>query len=177
MLAPIKYIIKFIILRLFYYGSFITALISIFKDAGWGLLLLVYYLPQPDIFYKFHGLFLGKDIIDILFFSVLFGIFIQRKGLKLNNNAVLIILFILIYYAALLNSSIRFSLPFPITTESELLRDWKNFAIMVFLYVLVINVIRDEEGQKTITLLMTMVILFIAVRCFREFTPGISFRW
>jgi len=177
MLAFVKAIIKIISLRFFYFGSFLTALISIFKDAKWGLLLLVFYLPQPNIFYKFHGLFWGKDIIDILFFSVLFGIFIRYKGLKLNNNAVLIIFFIIIYYLELWNSSLRFSLPVPITTANDLLRDWKNFAIMAFLYVLVINVARDEDRQKTLTLLITFVILIIAIRCFREFTPGTSFRW
>ena len=177
MLGPIKYFIKLISIPIFYFGSFITAYMTVFKEAKWGLLLLVFLLPQPNIFYKFHGLPFGKDIIDILFFAVLFGIMVQRKGFDRGFNTKLIVFFVIVYYIALWNSTLRFSLPLPLTTANELLRDWKNFALMAFLYLLVVNVVKDEDDQKTFTLLISVVILFISIRCFRDFTAGDSFRW
>ena len=166
-----------IALPLVYIGAFITVVTSIFKNARWGLFVLVALIPLPNLWYKLHPYPLGKDLIDFLFFSILIGLFINKDGLAKTQNSVFLVLFILVNYVSLWNTSLNFSLPSPITTENELLRDWKNYAEMIFLYFLVVNATQDDKQIKSLVLLTTVVILFISVREYRNFSEGTAFSY
>lgn len=174
-LTAIKFFLKWLLAPVLYGGGIFTALVTVFKRAEWGLFLLVAMIPQPNIWYKLHGYPLGKSFIDILFFAILIGIVFQQKGFTKTNHSTFILFFVLLSYLSLWNSSIRFSLPLPLTTSNELLRDWKNYAEMILLYFLVLNVIKTEEQQKTVVVLMSVVILLIAIRSYRDFSGGESF--
>lgn len=166
-----------IALPLVYIGAFFTVVISIFKNAQWGLFVLVALIPLPNLWYMLHPYPLGKDLIDFLIFAVLIGIFINKDGFTKTQNSAFLIIFILVNYVALWNTSLNFSLPPPITVENELLRDWKNYAEMIFLYFLVLNTIQDDKQLKTLLLIATTVILLIVVREYRNFTEGAAFSY
>lgn len=158
-------------------GSIVTILFTIFKEAKWGLFLLVFLIPQPNVWHKFYEHPLGNDLLDFVYFAILLGIFFQRKGFALTRNGWFIILFILVSYLSLWNSSTRFSLPLPISSSSQMFMDWKNYAQMIFLYYLVLNVVKDEKQQKVLVIIMSIVLLIIAVRCYRNFYVGDIFSW
>ncbi len=150
---------------------------TIFKRVEWGLFLMIILIPQPNIWYQFFDYPMGKDFMDILFFAIFLGIIIQKKGFVWTQVSWVLILFVLTSYISLWNSSLRFSLPMPLSGENLLFIDWKNYAQMIFLYILALNAIKDEENQKTAILLMSIVILLISVRSYRNFTGGLSFQY
>jgi len=166
-----------IALPLVYISAFFTVVGSIFKNAQWGLFVLVALIPLPNLWYMLHPYPFGKDLIDFLFFGVLVGIFINKNGLAKGQNSAFLILFILVNYIALWNSSLNFNLPAPVTTENDLLRDWKNYAEMIFLYFLVLSTVKEDKQLKTVLLIATIVILLIVVREYRNFTEGGAFSY
>ena len=166
-----------IALPLVYVSAFMTVVSSIFKNANWSLFVLVALIPLPNLWYMLHPYPLGKDLIDFLFFGTLIGIFVNKDGLAKSQNTAFLLFFILVNYVALWNSSLRFYLPAPVTTENTLLADWKNYAEMIFLYFLVLSTVREDKELKTVLLIATTVILLIVVREYRNFTEGAAFSY
>jgi len=159
-----------------YFGGLIMAIVAIFRKPEWGLLLIVALIPQPNIFYKLYPYPMGKDFLDILFVAVGIGIFVNKRGYERAGNSVLIIILILVSYLALWNSSRHFSLPLPISYAHPMIKAWKCYAFMVFMYLLTFNALKDDANQrKILVVLMALVVLFISVRSYRSFTAGASF--
>ena len=152
-------------------------LLTAFKKAEWGLLLLIALIPQPNIWYKFHSYPLGKNFIDMLYISIFVGIVVQGKKLVGKQNTFIIILFVFYSYISLWNCSMRYSLPLPVTLSNYLLYDFKNFAQMMFLYFMVMAVAETEEQQKILVVIMSVVILLIAVKSYRNFSGGAAFSY
>lgn len=177
MLAFVKSILKFLLIPVLYVMGIVTMIASALKDAKWGLFLLILTIPQPNVWYKFHDYPFGKDFMDLLFISIVLGIFIQKRGFAKTQNSFIIVLYILMSYFSLLNVSMSFSLPFPVTGSNPLLLDWKNYAQMIFLYFLALNIFKEEDKQKQAVLLMTAVILLISVRSYRNFSGGSAFHY
>ena len=177
MLAFVKSILKLLLVPVLYVLGIVTMLVTAIKDAKWGLFLLILTIPQPNIWYKFHEYPMGKDFMDLLFFSILIGIFIQRRGFAKTPNSLIIILYISVSFLALLNASLSFSLPWPVSGENPLLLDWKNYAQMIFLYFFSLNILKEEDKQKQALMLMTAVILLISVRSYRSFEGGAAFAY
>ena len=160
-----------------YFGGILTIILTIFKRAEWGLYFMVALLPQPNIYYKLYDFPMGKDMLDFLFLAVLLGIFINKSGVTKTFNSFAIITFIGISYLALINGSINFSLPFPVTFDNPLIKPWKNYAMMIFMYFLALNAIKDERQQKILVIIMSVVVLFVSVRSYRAFTGGEIFSY
>ena len=175
MLTSIFVFVKSIAVPILYFGGLITCLLSIFKKAEWGLFLMVALIPQPNIFYKLYDFPMGKKFLDLLFIAVLIGIFVNKRAFTKNSNSIIIGLYLLISYISLWKSSTNFSLPAPITTQNELLIQWKSYAVMIFMYYLALNSLRDEDQHKTLIVIMAVVILFISIRSYRAFTIAPSF--
>lgn len=176
-LTAIKKILRAILFPSIYTGGIFVTFYSIFKDAKWGLYLLVILSPQPNIWHKFFSLPMGKDFLDILFLAVVIGVFVQNKKFTGGSSTSIIVLFLLYTYLSLWNSSFQFDLPFPLSQSSEQLMEWKNFAQMIFFYFLVMAIVKDEDQQKILFILMTAVILFMAIRNYRNFSGGSSFSY
>jgi O-antigen ligase len=137
---------------------------------------MVILIPQPNIFYKLYDMPGGKDLLDFLFVAVMIGIFVNKGGVERSGNSVLVIILVLVSYLAVWNSSVNFSLPYPLTTANPMLKVWKSYAYMVFMYLLTFNAIKDDENQRKMLLLtMAFVLLFISIRSYRSFTAGPSF--
>lgn len=177
MLKALKTAIKGFIPPVLYVAGILVCLVTIFKKVEIGLFLLVAMIPQPNIWYKLHEYPMGNNFVDFLFFSIVLGMILQGKGFTKTSNSTLIVLFIAVSYAALWNSSMRFFLPLPISTDSALLLEWKNYAQMIVLYFLILNVIKTEQQQKWLVTMMSAVVLLIAVRSFRSFSGGSGFRY
>jgi O-antigen ligase len=175
MLISIFGLIKSLALPILYYGGILTALFSIFKKAEWGLFLMVALIPQPNIFYKLYDFRMGTHFLDLLFIAVLIGIFVNKRNFAINNNSIIIGLYLLVSYISLWKSSMTFSLPNPITTENALFVEWKSYAVMIFMYYLASNSSRDEDQHKILVVIMAVVILFISIRNYRGFTADMSF--
>ena len=175
MLSFIFDFVKSVALPILYYGGLLTCLLSIFKRAEWGLFLMVALIPQPNIFYKLYEFPMGQKFLDLLFIAVLIGIFVNKRGFTINNNSIIIGMYLLISYICLWESSMNFSLPAPVTTQNELLIEWKSYAVMIFMYYLAFNTLKDQDQHKTLMVIMAVVILFISIRTYRAFTVGLSF--
>ncbi len=176
-LTAIKKFLRLILFPSLYAGGFFVTFYSIFKDAKWGLYLLIILIPQPNIWHKFFNLPLGKDFLDVLFLAVLIGIFVQQKKISGAPGTLLIFLYLTWTYISLWNSSFRFDLPLPLSGASSQLMDWKNFAQMILFYFIIQAVVEDEKQQEIFFLLMASVLLFMAIRNYRNFSGGASFSY
>lgn len=177
MITAIKHLLSLIMLPFLYFAGIFNLLLTIFKRAEYGMYLMLVLIPQPNVWYKLMDYPLGKDFLDLIFFSILLGIIVQKKITVSNSNVPAVVFFILLCYLSLINSSLRFSLPFPLTTENLLFRDWKNYAEMIFLYVLALNTFKNEKDQKTAVVIITLTMLLISVRSYRNFSGGESFSY
>ena len=175
MLTFIFGFVKAIALPILYFGGLGTCLLSIFKRAEWGLFLMVALIPQPNIFYKLYQFPLGQKFLDLLFVAVLIGIFVNKKAFTVNRNSIVIGVYLLVSYFSLWISSMNFSLPLPVSTQNELLIQWKSYGVMIFMYYLTFNCLKDEDQHKTLIVIMAVVILFISIRTYRSFTVSSSF--
>ena len=177
MLSFIKALIKPLIIPCLYIAGLVLAFLSMFKNVYWGLYFMTFFIPQPNLWHMFRAYWFGKDFLDILFLGILAGIFVQGLGFVKKRNTVIILLYIFIIYLALWNCALNFNLPLPITTDNTLLLDWKNFAQMIFLYFLALNIVKDERQQKILILVICASIFFISLRSYRNFTGGSAFHW
>lgn len=166
-----------IAIPLAYVGAVATFIVSVFRRPEVGLFVLILLIPQPNAWYQLHPYPYGKDLIDFLYFGVILGILFVRGGFSASPNGKMLSMFILVNYFALCNTSIRFSLPFPISTDNELLLDLKNYAEMIGLYFLAYFAVANEKQQKTAVTIALLVILIIAVREFRNFSEGAAFSY
>ena len=175
MLTVLKAYVKLAATVGIYLGGYMVMVVSIVKEAKYGLFLLVALIPQANIWHRFHEYPFGKDFLDFLYIAIVLGMIFQRKGLARTGNSGLIFCVILVSYLSLWNSCMRFSLPMPITYESRLLYDWKNYAQMIGIYFLVVNIVKTEEDEKTLLAILALVVMFISVRSIRGYSPGAEF--
>ena len=158
-----------------YGGAIVIMIISIFRRPELGLCMIVVLMPQPNIFYKFSDFPMGKHFLNLAFLAVLVGMVVNKRGLIKTVNSIVITIFMVISYLALVNCSMRFNLPFPVTLENPLFADWKNYAMTIAMYFLALNLIKDERDQKSMVIIMCLVVLFISVRSYRAYTGGGGF--
>jgi len=168
-------ILKDLLPPILYGGGIVVMIISIFRRPEWGLFLIVALRPLPNIYYKFYDFPMGQHYLDLAFFAVLVGMIVNKRGIIKNANSIVITIFIVISYLALVNCSVRFNLPFPVTRENPLLADWKNYAEMIAMYFFALNGIEDERNQKSIVMIMCLIVLFISIRSYRAYTGGGAF--
>jgi putative inorganic carbon (hco3(-)) transporter len=177
MLTALKAFLHAILAPSLYLTVFITFLMSIKKQAEWALYLLAFLAPLPVVWYQLHQFPLGNSTMDILIFGTFLGIIVNKGGFERAPKTLLLATFMIVSYAALWNSTLRFNLPLPISTANPELPDWKNYVEMIFLYFLAYNALRTEAQQKTMLVIIATVVLLIAVREFRNFSEGGSFSY
>jgi len=175
MLTAFKHFLRLALIPVLYVVAMFVSVITIFRNAEVGLYLLIAMIPQPNVWYKLHDYPFGKDFIDILFFSIIIGMVVQKKGFVKTASAKFIYIFLFVSYLALWNSSRNFSLPLPISTANHLFMDYKNYLEMILLYFLAVNLLKEEKQQKFAIVFMSVIILLIAVRSYRNFTGGQTF--
>jgi putative inorganic carbon (HCO3(-)) transporter len=177
MLTTLKQLLHGILAPTLYAGVFVTFLLAAVRRAEWALYLLAFLAPLPVIWYQLHQFPFGKDTMDILVLGITLGIIINKNGFERAPAALLLVVFMLASFASLWNTTYRFNLPLPISTDNPVLADWKNYVEMIFLYFLAYNAVKTEAQQKTLLTIMAAVVLLIAVREFRNFTAGDTFSY
>ena len=177
MLTALKEFLRGILAPTLYVTVFITFLASIRKRAELALYLLAIFAPLPAVWYQLHQFPLGKDTMDILIFGAFLGIIFNKGGFDKAPGTLLLATFMIVSYVALWNTTQRFNLPLPLTTDNPVLPDWKNYVEMIFLYFLAYSALKTEEQQKVMLVIMATVVLVIAVHEFRNFTEGGSFSY
>ena len=177
MIAAIKLFLRSLILPGLAIGGIVVFLVSIFYAAEWGLYLVTFLVPQPNVWHKLYSLPFGKDIIDALVGACLLGILVQKKGFSRTGNAAVICVFILSAYISVWISADRYGLPPPVSLSNPFLADFKNYAEMVILYFLAANAIKNERQQKVLLAVMAVAFLLISTRSYRNFVAGDIFNW
>jgi len=177
MIGVIKGILYGILAPTLYAGLWATFLAGMFKRAEWPLYLLAILAPLPAVWYQLHPFPMGKDTMDILIAGTFLGIMFNKGGFDRAPSTATIGLFMVVSFAALWNGTLRFGLPLPFTTANPLLADWKNYVEMIFLYFLAYSAMKNEDQQKTILVIIAVVVLLIGVREFRNFSEGAGFSY
>ncbi len=175
MIDLIKFKIKLLLVPTLYFSTFAVMGYSIFKRAEVALWLLVFIIPQPNLWHKFYDFPLGSQIIDLLFVSVLLGGLLQSRFTLFHRNSFIIFLFVLITYLALWNGAFRFSLPLPISTANSYIYEFKNYVQMILFYFLVASLVKTKEQQNFLLLLITLALFIVFLRSYRNFNPGTMF--
>ena len=177
MLTFIKAWIKILIVPISYALGIAAMLYTAFKDVRPGIFLLVALIPQPNLWYKYHQYPLGDQFIDILYFAVVVAIFVQNRKWIRTPNASLLFAYMIMGYLSLVNTSLTFNLPFPISTSNTLLVELKNYLQMIGLYFLVSQSLDDEKEKKLCLMVMSAVVFLVAVRAYRNFYGGDTFEY
>jgi hypothetical protein len=175
MLTALKEFLRYLLPAGLFAGMLAVAAYAAARRAEVGIFLLAVFASLPTLWYPTHQFPLGKDSIDILIFATFVGIIINKGGFERTPGIGLLAAVVLTSYIAVWNSSLRFGLALPITTGNPVLGDWKNFCEMILLYWLVYNAIKTEDHQKTLIVIIAMVVLVIAFREFRNFSAGDGF--
>ena len=178
MLQILFKVVKTVSLPFLYCSGIFVMVASIFRRAEWGLMVLVGLNSQPNIYYKLYSFPLGKDFLNLLFFSILIGIFVHKGGVTNTANSVIIGLFIVLSYFSLWITSTNFDLGLPLNLTHPLMKPWINYVVMIGFYYLGMNVIKEDEKQQRIVLLIiVLVLLFVSIRSFRSFSGGAGFSY
>jgi O-antigen ligase len=171
-------IVKASALPVLFYSGIAVMVISIFRRPELGLMVLVGLISQPNIYYQLYAFPLGKDFLDLMVISVILGTFFRKGGFTSTVNSALIIGFVVFSYFSLWMTSTNFHLPLPINMENPLIKQWKNYLVMMGFYFLGLNVVKeDDKLQRYIFLIFVLVLLFISIRSFRAFTAGTEFSY
>jgi len=177
MLTFLKYYIKLALTPCLYFIGLFVAIATVFKNAKWGFFLLIFMIPQPNLWYKFHAYPYGKDFLDIVYFCIVLGLIFQKNwSLKVANSPIILI-YIGLSYFSLWNASLHFSLAMPISIANELMFPWKNYVQMIFLYFLAANIAQKEKDQRIILLIMAFTVMIVSIRAARNFNEGASFSY
>jgi len=177
MLLALKIFLRKLLIPLLYFGGIYLFIVTIFKNVSLGLNLLTFLAPQANIYYKLHSYPYGWMFIDLFILAVSMGILIQqKKSEKTGNEKWIWILIIFSYFTTWIASS-NFNLPIPVSLSSQLFVDWKNYIRTFFLYFFVLRIAKEPEGRKILLLLMSVAVLIMALKSYRNFSGGSSFAW
>ena len=139
----------------------------------WTLMLLIFLLPMRNVVEKLHSYPLGKDLIDIIFISMLIGLVTQAMAKKkkiferspLNGICVFLILYTfasLLYGSIYLNEYSIFSLSGPRTQV------WKNYCMLPLLYIITLNSIKEKKWVWITVFVMCFTIFLMDYYMIRQ---------
>jgi len=167
--------LKFILPMVLYMAWVTITIASVVYRVEWGLLLILFLAPQPNLYYQFYVFPMGSNMIDISMVGIVFGLIYQRGRFEIIGSFTVVAIYLILSYISLWIVSINFSLPIPFTPSNPVLTKWKDFAAMIFMYFLAVNVLKNEDAQKRALWIICFVLLFIGTRGFRSFTPAVAF--
>ncbi len=138
--------------------------LSLFYRARLGIYLIVLLIPLQSLMDKLIRFPFGKDLMDLLFLSVLLNTYFSKKRSVWNTSDEklnrLILWIFPFTYSALWIGSFKLGLSYPITFNNPQLELWKNFVMMPLLYFMVLATI-DNKKQITITVLIILFTIFL----------------
>lgn len=161
-----------------YIGVLLAALIGLSGRPRVPLYLLAVLAPIPTFWYPTQQFPLGKDTMDLLFFSALIGTWVERRVDSVPAlHRVLLGVLIVASYGSLWNVSLQYNLPAPITRSNQVLADWKNYVLMMSMYLVAYRALQTQQHVKIMVALTLGVLLFIVWRELSGFVAGSSFSY
>lgn len=173
MLAAFK---EFVLPLLVYFVVLGGCLVGLLKSPRVPLLLFVFLVSLPSFWYPTHQFPLGKDTMDLLFWSAIFGL-VRKQELRWPERGWLVLAAVLYGYFSLWLLSRNFGLAAPLTTEHPVLADWKNYAMMALWFFVAYSAVNAVEDAKYVVAVMIGVLLFMCWREISGFVAGSSFSW
>lgn len=167
---------------LVYVSVMLTCIIGIARRAELPVFLFAILAPLPTLWYPIQGFPFGKDTMDLLIVSAVIGAWVQRPkfvpgGRPIAPHSGFFWLLVLVSYIAVWKVTLRFGLSLPVTKDNPVLADWKNFVMMMLLYVVVFNAVKTRQHLQTLTMIFISVVLFMVWREFSSFVAGESFSY
>jgi O-antigen ligase len=154
-----------------------TVLLGILWRAELPVMLYAVLAPLPTLWYPTHVFVFGKDTQDLLIASAMLGVMVNKGGFQRTPHLGWILAIALYTYAALWNTALRFGLDAPLTRENPYLADWKNYVLMLMVYVAAFNAIRTEAHVRLLVNLSVGALLFMVQRELTSFVAGSSFSY
>ena len=137
--------------------------LSIFWRPQLAVYLLVPLMPLQTLRYQIQLFPLGQKFVDLLLVSAIVGYFFHRERhdaivprTRLNG---FILVYCLFLYGMLWYGSSVVDLAWPLSPSDDRLGDWKNFAEMPILFLLVIALINTRKRMLTLLGLMMLTVL------------------
>jgi len=169
MLADLLIFLHTVLIPIFLVAVVAMILLTIFWRVECGLVLLVFLIPQPNIWFKLHSYPYGSYLLNFAFLAVCIGVLLQGRNLRWNSNGKLIIAFILLSCVSFWISTVRFSILHPVSMDNPLFKHWKNYVLMVAMYFIFFHGPKGEKEEKLLVMVMSLVIMFISIRSFRSY--------
>lgn len=133
--------------------------------------------PLPTLWYPTHQFMFGKDTQDLLIIATLLGAMINKGGLQRTPHLGWILAIGVYTYLALWNCALRFGLDAPVTQANPYLSDWKNYVLLMLVYVAAYNAVRTEAQVRVLVTISIGVLLFMVQRELNSFVAGSSFSY
>lgn len=168
MLTALREVLVFIFFPLVYGGGAVLLLLTLFKRAEWGLWLFVVLIPQPNIYFKFHPFPLGTQFMNLFFMAILLGILIQKIGFTKTSSYLFIFPFLGLSFISVIHTCLLFSVSSD-QFDTLFLHIWKDYALMIGTYFLVVSIVKTDLQVKRMTMIITIVLVFIGFRTFRGY--------
>lgn len=161
-----------------YWLGILAAILSIFYSPRLGILFLFPLLPYQSLFEKMQMFYFGKDINDIIIFSIFIGWLLRRNAVNnrhaeqmlssLNNSSLTIAISLvsIVTFVGFLNGCL--SLGLSTDTMNTYIEDFKNYLLLPFIWFLTYKNIKDRKTLRILTLFLVMGITGIGYYFFKN---------
>lgn len=154
-----------------------TVLLGMLWRAELPVFLFAVLSPLPTLWYPTHEFVFGKDTQDLLVVAALLGAMINKGGLQRTPHLGWILAIGVYTYLALWHCALRFELDKPVTLANPYLADWKNYALLLLVYVAAYNAVRTQAQVRILVTISVGVLLFMVQRELNSFVAGSSFSY
>jgi len=132
----------------------------------WTLMLTIMLLPLRNVVDRLHNYPLGKDLIDIFFVCLIFGLFMQALQTKeriFEKSPLNLIVGILIAYTfiSLLQGSDYLGKYYLFNIRDPRVQTWKNYCMLPLLYIITLNSIKDRKWVWRTVFVMCFTIAYL----------------
>lgn len=163
---------------LIYIAVWLACVIALIRRGDTATYLYAAMVPLPTLWYPTHFLPLASASLTLLMGSALVGPWLRKApGEALPPNSGFILVFVIANYLYLWNTTFRYDLPLPITSENPEFSYWWNFSTMVLCYLASFYALRTQKQVQTLVMIMCGMLLFLAWRELVSFSAGINFSY
>ncbi len=146
--------------------------LSLIYKTRLGIYLIVMLIPLQSLMDKLIRFPFGKDLMDLLFLSVLLKMLLtKRRSIPASSDEKLNRLVLWIFpftYSALWIGSFKLGLSYPVSLDNPQLELWKNFIMMPLLYFMVLATVDDKKQIVLIVWIMIVTIFLMDVNFYQN---------
>jgi putative inorganic carbon (HCO3(-)) transporter len=145
-----------------YFSGIVAFLLSVFGRPAIGLYLLVFTLPMQTGRYKLHGLPLGDQFLDVLLLGVVLGLLFSGQAVvERTPLTAFLIGLAAFYYLSLWQGAFYLDGPLPVSLGDPRFSNWKNYAEMFYVCLVVATVVKNPRQARVLLLLMCVSVLLV----------------